>query len=71
MPDPVGDTVLVGVDDRDIVFEPVPVSVPESDELAPVDTDAVGEEDMDRERLCVELAVDDDEGVSEVVIEPD
>jgi hypothetical protein len=53
------------------VFEPVPVSVPESDELAPVDTDAVGEEDMDRERLCVELAVDDDEGVSEVVIEPD
>ena len=70
MPDPVEVTVLVGVDVSVIVVDPVPLLEPVFDELAPVDTDAVGEEDIDRERLCVELAVDDDVGVFEVVIVP-
>ena len=67
VPDSVEVTVLVGVDERVIVVEPVPLSEPELDELAPVVTDAVGEEDTDRERLVVELGVIDDVAVFELV----
>jgi hypothetical protein len=67
VPDPVEVTVLVGVDVNVMVVEPVPLSEPEFDELAPVVTDAVGEEDTDRERLVVELGVIDDVAVFELV----
>jgi len=67
VPDSVEVTELVGVEERVIVVEPVPLSVPELDALAPVVTDAVGEEDMDRERLVVELGVIDDVAVFELV----
>jgi len=67
VPDSVEVTVPVGVDDRVIVVEPVPVSEPVSDELAPVVTEAVGEDDTDRERLVVELGVIDDVAVFELV----
>ena len=42
VPDAVGDSELVGVDVSVIVVEPVPVSVPVFDELAPAVNDAVG-----------------------------
>ncbi len=67
MPDEVGVNVPVGMDVSVIVVEPVPLSVPELDALAPVVTDAVGEEDTDRERLVVELGVIDDVAVFELV----
>ncbi len=67
VPDSVEVAELVGVDDSVIVVEPVPESEPVLDELAPVDTDAVGEGDADRERLTVELGVIDDVAVFELV----
>ena len=67
VPDSVDVTELVGVDDRVIVVEPVPESEPVLDELAPAVTEAVGEEDADRERLTVELGVIDDVAVLELV----
>jgi hypothetical protein len=67
VPDSVEVTELVGVDDRVIVVEPVPESEPVLDELAPAVTEAVGEEDADRERLAVELGVIDDVAVFELV----
>jgi hypothetical protein len=67
VPDPVGVTVPVGVDVSVIVVEPVPLSEPVLDELAPAVTDAVGERDTDRERLVVELGVIDDVAVFELV----
>jgi hypothetical protein len=42
VPEPDGETVPVGVDERVVVVEPVPVSVPVFDELAPAVNDAVG-----------------------------
>ena len=67
VPDSVEVKELVGVDDRVIVVELVPESEPVLDELAPAVTDAVGEEDADRERLGVELGVIDDVAVFELV----
>ena len=49
------------------MVEPVPESEPVFDALAPVVTDAVGEHEMDREKLSVELGVKDAEPVPELV----
>ena len=67
VPDPDGETVPVGVDEKVIVVEPVPEKEPVFEELAPRVTDAVGERETDRERLVVELAVDDGVPVPELV----
>ena len=67
VPDPDGETVPVGVDEKVIVVEPVPEKEPVFEELAPSVTDAVGERETDRERLVVELAVDDGVPVPELV----
>ncbi len=67
MPDPDGETVPVGVDDRVDVVEAVPESEAVFDELAPSVTDAVGVRDKDRERLNVELDVEDGVSVPELV----
>jgi hypothetical protein len=63
---PVPETVGVTVD----VIEDESETVPELEGLAPLVRLAVGDLDCVLERLCVELAVDDDVGVTEVVIEP-
>jgi hypothetical protein len=64
---PVPETVGVTVD----VIEDESETVPELEGLAPLVRLAVGDPDCDGERLCVELAVEDDVGVPEVVLEPE
>ena len=49
------------------MVEPVPESDPVFDELAPSVTDAVGERETDRERLIVDVAVEDAVPVPELV----
>jgi hypothetical protein len=67
VPDPDGETVPVGVDEKVIVVEPVPEKEPVFEELAPSVMDAVGERETDRERLVVELDVEDAVPVPELV----
>lgn len=49
----------------------MPVSLPVADALAPFVTDAVGERDTERERLCVLDGETDDVGVPDGVPVPD
>ena len=55
------------MDDSVAVVEPVPESEPVLDGLAPAVNDAVGERETERERLVVELGVNDDVPVCELV----
>ena len=64
---PVPETVGVILD----VIEDESEMVPELEGLAPLVRLAVGDLDCVLERLCVELAVEDDVGVPEVVLEPE
>jgi hypothetical protein len=70
-PDDVGDGLLVPESDGVTldVIEVESETVPELEGLAPLVRLAVGDFDCVLERLCVELAVDDDVGVPEVVLE--
>jgi hypothetical protein len=59
----VPEIVAVSLEVRVAVSLAVAESEPVCEELAPVVTDAVGDCETDRDRLRVELGVDDDEGV--------
>jgi hypothetical protein len=59
----VPDIVAVSLEVCDAVSLAVPESEPVCEELAPAVTDAVGDRETDRDRLIVELVVDNDEGV--------
>ncbi len=73
--DPVSVPVGVLVPETDeVILDEIEVeseTVPELEGLAPLVRLAVGDLDCVLERLCVELAVVDDVGVPEVVLEPE